>query len=379
MKIACVLFNYFPYGGLSRDMLRIAYQLTRRGHTVVIVTGQWNGELPKDIKVEIIQLPICYTNHGRAKWFDKLFQTYKKNNNFDLVVGFNRMTGLDVYYVADVCFRHIISNKRFLNKIICKVLPRYNTFLSLERKVFYNKNMKYLFLDKTAYDCYSKYYTIDRNRAYIVPPYIDRKCHKGYYSESEIQSIKEKIGIEKDEFIFIQVGSDFQRKGVDRSIRAFARLSEGFLKKSRLIIIGKGCTNELIKISDKLKVRDRIIFLNEQDDASIFIACSNVLIHPARVENTGTVIVEALSLGIPVICTSICGFSHYVVENESGYVVSHGDNIFDQKELDNVVKKISCKKNYLLLRGMAIKCSKFFENSSEIDHSCDLIESFLIK
>ena len=43
------------------------------------------------------------------------------------------------------------------------------------------------------------------------------------------------------------------------------------------------------------------------------------MVHPAREEATGTVLVEALAMGLPVACSGACGFSCYV--RESGNIV----------------------------------------------------------
>ncbi len=43
--------------------------------------------------------------------------------------------------------------------------------------------------------------------------------------------------------------------------------------------------------------------------------------HPARHENTGTVLVEALVAGLPVLVTDVCGYAHYIEEAEMGRVI----------------------------------------------------------
>jgi UDP-glucose:(heptosyl)LPS alpha-1,3-glucosyltransferase len=44
LKFAFVIFKYFPFGGVQRDMLRIANDCLNAGHEVVIYTGQWHGD-----------------------------------------------------------------------------------------------------------------------------------------------------------------------------------------------------------------------------------------------------------------------------------------------------------------------------------------------
>ena len=39
MKLAFLLFEYFPYGGLQRDMVAIATKALERGHQVTVFTA----------------------------------------------------------------------------------------------------------------------------------------------------------------------------------------------------------------------------------------------------------------------------------------------------------------------------------------------------
>ena len=66
-----------------------------------------------------------------------------------------------------------------------------------------------------------------------------------------------------------------------------------------------------------------------RDDVPRFIAGSDLFLHPARSENTGTVILEALVGGLPEIVTSVCGYAPYVVKANSGLVV---EDPFEQSQ-----------------------------------------------
>src|SRR5207253_1422682 len=44
MKLGFLLFDYFPFGGLQRDCLKIARLCATRGHDVTIFTRTWQGE-----------------------------------------------------------------------------------------------------------------------------------------------------------------------------------------------------------------------------------------------------------------------------------------------------------------------------------------------
>ena len=56
IKFALIIYKYFPYGGAQRDMLHLAESLTKRGHDVVIITMDWDGEKPSNkIKIHILK------------------------------------------------------------------------------------------------------------------------------------------------------------------------------------------------------------------------------------------------------------------------------------------------------------------------------------
>lgn len=44
VRLALLLFKYFPYGGMQRDFARIAAELQRRGHHCRVYCLSWQGE-----------------------------------------------------------------------------------------------------------------------------------------------------------------------------------------------------------------------------------------------------------------------------------------------------------------------------------------------
>ncbi|HSF71706.1 MAG TPA: hypothetical protein VLA25_05390, partial [Methylotenera sp.] len=46
LRFVFLIFKVFPYGGVQRDMLRIAADLVGLGHKVHILTGEWRGDAP---------------------------------------------------------------------------------------------------------------------------------------------------------------------------------------------------------------------------------------------------------------------------------------------------------------------------------------------
>ena len=72
-------------------------------------------------------------------------------------------------------------------------------------------------------------------------------------------------------------------------------------------------------------------FLGGRTDIPDLLAAGDLLIHPAHAENTGTVLLEAIAAGLPVIATDVCGYADHIVKAVAGKVLA---SPFDQDELN---------------------------------------------
>ena len=69
---------------------------------------------------------------------------------------------------------------------------------------------------------------------------------------------------------------------------------------------------------------------------------ADVLVHPAYSENTGTVLLEALTAGLPVLTTDTCGFSVHINQAEAGFVIpSPFDQNYYNQQLARMIEQKS--------------------------------------
>ncbi|EKD74229.1 MAG: Lipopolysaccharide kinase (Kdo/WaaP) family protein, partial [uncultured bacterium] len=71
----------------------------------------------------------------------------------------------------------------------------------------------------------------------------------------------------------------------------------------------------------KLGVAHLVRFLGGRNDVPGFLLAADLLVHPAYHENTGTVLLEAMIAGLPVLTVDSCGYAHYVNEARAGRVL----------------------------------------------------------
>lgn len=313
-EFAFCLFKYFPYGGLQQDLVRLAGVCLARGHRIKVYTGSWQGEVPAGL--EVVRLPLRgLTNHKRAESFAGKLSEQALKNSCDAVVGFNKMPGLNIYFAADSCF----AAKAFSRSFLYRKTPRCRTFMKLEKSVFENSaNTQILLLSENEKKNFVHYYGTKEDRFHLLPPGISKDRLRPPDAEEKARQVRTGLGIEPDKKIVLMVGSGFRTKGVDRAIRAVSSLSGDLLQKTMLFIVGQDKPGPFARLARRLGIDSKVRFLGGRKDVPGLLWASNLLLHPAYMENTGTVLIEAMASGLPILATDVCGYSRYVEKAKAG-------------------------------------------------------------
>ncbi|WP_201160071.1 glycosyltransferase, partial [Rhodoplanes elegans] len=123
-----------------------------------------------------------------------------------------------------------------------------------------------------------------------------------------------------DETVWLAVAVQPATKGLDRTVAALAARPE-----ARLLVAGLGARDkaarDTVRLAAKLGVADRIRWLGHREDMPAVMAAADLLVHPARLDTTGTVILEAVVNGLPVVASGICGYAEHVALAEAGLVL----------------------------------------------------------
>lgn len=333
MIIAFCLYKYFPYGGLQRDFMRIAQTVAARGHQVRVFTQQWQGERPEAF--EIIIVPVSSgTNHGRNAQYYRWVKTYLNSHPVDRVVGFNKMPDLDVYYAADVCYAEKVEREK---GFLYKLTGRYRHYSAFERATFQQgKRTALLMLTDGQINDFKKHYQTEDSRFHILPPgiYPDRKYNHQITDSRRIY--REKNALTPDQLVLLQVGSDFKRKGVIRSLEAVAALPEALRQRAVFLVVGQDKPERYLALASKLGIASQVRFFSGRDDVAELMAAADILIHPAVQEAAGIVLLEAIVSGLPVLVTEVCGYAHYITAAQCGAVIAEP---FVQQQLNSTLSK----------------------------------------
>ncbi|WP_252088508.1 glycosyltransferase family 4 protein [Pseudomonas sp. MWU13-3659] len=334
MQLAFVLYKYFPFGGLQRDFMRIALECQKRGHQIRVYTLIWEGDIPPGFEVLVAPVKALF-NHRRNEKLSAWMEADLKKRPVDRLVGFNKMPGLDVYYAADGCFE---DKAQTLRGGLYRRWGRYRHFAEYERAVFAkDARTEVLMISEVQQPLFIKHYGTPEARFHLLPPGISQDRRRPADADAIRAEFRKAFGLADDELLLVQIGSGFKTKGVDRSLKALAALPSSLRKRTRLMVIGQDDPKLFQVQSTALGLGDQVQFLKGRSDIPRFLLGADLLIHPAYNENTGTVLLEALVAGLPVLVSKVCGYAHYIAEADSGLVL---DEPFEQEQLNRYLQRM---------------------------------------
>ncbi|MCZ6889220.1 MAG: glycosyltransferase family 4 protein, partial [Gammaproteobacteria bacterium] len=331
MQLAFCVFKVFEFGGISRDLRKITHECLARGHDVRIYTlkwqtGEWNGEARNEARaneetqasrLEVVTADVrAFTNHERYARFAKWVAEHLERHPVDLVVGFNKMPGLDVYYAGDSCFEEKARTQRGW---YYRMLPRYHRLAELERGVFGAEHLTKIFTIAPAQmPIFQQHYGTPEYRFFPLPPGIEKD--RVASEDADVRAeLRREFQLADDDLLLLFIGSGFVKKGLDRVLNGLAALPAELARRTWLFVLGEDKRRAFEKMARRLKV-DRVRFLGGRDDVPRFLFGADAFVLPAYDEAAGIAIVEALVAGLPALVTSNCGYAPYVTEAGAGLV-----------------------------------------------------------
>ncbi|MDH4129301.1 MAG: glycosyltransferase family 4 protein, partial [Spirochaetota bacterium] len=128
------------------------------------------------------------------------------------------------------------------------------------------------------------------------------------------------LGIPLDHQIIGIVAHFSKKKGHKYLLKAFSQINN---KKLTIVLCGEGkLEKKLKKLCVKLNINQRVIFVGFQKDIYNMYKLFNILILPSiKGEGLPLSVLEAMSMGIPVIASSISGLKEIIDDGINGYLV----------------------------------------------------------
>lgn len=120
-----------------------------------------------------------------------------------------------------------------------------------------------------------------------------------------VEGIRAGVGAGPDTLLVVGVGHVARRKGFDILLAALARVADPGV---HAVIVGSGAEMGALRAqAARLGLADRVHWLGHRDDVPDILAACDVFVLSSRNEGMANVMLEAMSVGMPVVGTDISG------------------------------------------------------------------------
>lgn len=298
------LLPYFNLAGTEIHVIELIKGL-RNKYEVLIVSPKGNGIILLD------ENKISYKEIFYLSFFN--FQGYKKRLRL-IIEDFNPNL-IHIHGAHELVYICKKISPKIPVIFTCHGYATYFPFIDYFLSAIINNRWG----DKVI--CVSNY---DRNFL-IKMGLSNRKLILIYNGISEV-SEKRDLPLKIDGFIIGTVARLSKSKGINYLISAFSTLEKKY-KDIRLVIIGDGEEREnLERLTEKLKIKDKIYFLGSIPNAKYYIKNFQIFVIPSLFEILSISILEALSSKVPVVATRVGGTPEIIEDGICGILVPPKDS-----------------------------------------------------
>ena len=186
-------------------------------------------------------------------------------------------------------------------------------------------------------------------------------------------SVRMQLGIPEDQLLFGFLGRLVAQKNPQLLLRAFAIVKD--IPAIRLVIVGVGdLESDCRQLARELKIEDQIYWLGYRT-APEAMPAFDVFMMPSRYEGMPYVMMEALSLGLPVVATPVGGTSLAIQNDENGFIVP-----FDSPEaMANAMRSLSKDNIRATMSTAALHKSRDFSVDLMVERTNDIYQIALQK
>lgn len=182
---------------------------------------------------------------------------------------------------------------------------------------------------------------IPRDRVVAISNGVDTTRFAPY---PDIAAVRSELGIGPSDPVVGIVAALRPEKNHELFLEMAHRVTKQ-LPNAKFIVIGDGpCREAIEKRSNELGITDNILMLGSRSDVPQLLAAMDVFALTSHIEANPLSILEAMSVGRPVVATNVGSIHEAVAEGQTGYLVPPGDaDQLTERVLDLLRDPLACR------------------------------------
>lgn len=293
------------WGGVERQVLMLARELSRMGHSVTVAAPQHSWLVERCREFDIADFPVSLRGLWDIKSYAQLVNAVK-NLDIDMVHGHARRSALYGAVVGRICRKPSICTvhslntwKQFgLNGHVIAVSVAVRDFLVSRGIASRNVTVVYNGVPEVDFDV------------------AETRCDK-----------REQFGIDSDVQLIGMSGRPVDYKGHDILLDAFSLLAKR-LPMAQLCFIGSDDSVWYQSLEKRVAERglgEKVHFLGYQADVQRVLTMLDAFVLPSRQEALSLSLLEAFSVGLASVASRVGGIPEVIREGETGFLFTSGD------------------------------------------------------
>jgi UDP-glucose:(heptosyl)LPS alpha-1,3-glucosyltransferase len=279
-------------GGAEKYAGAVARALLEAGHDVhLFARGVDAGEVSEAAavhEVTVRELPLL--GWLRTYRFAAASERALREENFDLIIGFNKTWYQDIYLAVAGAHPAAVdySLERFRHPLV-------------------------------RAEHFRQYHDLPPERIAVVYNGLERPKQTTDTTTSR-RRFRRELGLENHDVALLFTARNYALKGLEPLLEAFARVAAD-CPQAVLIVCGSRRDRTYQRQAATLGIADRVRFLGFVDDIRGCFAGCDAFVFPTFYDPCSLVVPEALGFGLPVITTQQNGAAELLTEGRDGFVV----------------------------------------------------------
>lgn len=321
IDICMITSDFIPnIGGIAAHIYELSNSLSNKGHNLSVITLRTNFREEKYEKINNIDVyRIYYPKIPYFGYFIHLFLVWAE---------------IMFLHDFDILHIHTINHAPILKFLKCKSVETEHSsgFLEDVEKNDHIKRYKWLFgtndhLIAPSNEIVKELIKLGFSEEFVslVTNGVDINKFNQSVDISKLNQIKMKYEITSEDVI-ICPRRLVPKNGVKYFIESIPYIVDQYQRDLKFLIIGDSNGNEmntLIEMVSKLGFNKEVIFLGRvpNNEMCFFYALSDIVVLPSLKEATSIAGLEAMSMGKPLVGTSVGGIPQIIKNRETGILV----------------------------------------------------------
>lgn len=353
--IAVIQLHKTSAGTIRNVMEQVRY-FQSRNFEVHLVSEVINESIIKgyDLKLHKTIPWLKKTGRTRRKWFDFQTKMLQKKIKFDLVVGHGDITQQDVlclhnsvHLASELIHDKKLSPKHEMYKTHTPLLEGFpNTFKKMISNSDLMKN--------------------DAIQRFSIPESAITTIYPSYQNDVFVSVDQSRKAELRDQFNFSKVtiglitSGNFKKRGVNFFLEAITQLDRSISEQCEFIIVGKDNNNVFESFIEEHQLSN-VKFFSVIENVQEYFQAIDIFVLPAKIEEFGRVLLEAMACGLPVITTDKVGSSELLSGEQNEFILKDlsSDNL--KFAMEKMISDEECRSRLGSLNaGIAIENSEKF-------------------